>query len=147
MDYDQTAHEAGRSLLGALISPLRLPERIAVAIEAVAERLEDVRRMREEVEAIRTQSKDLVSLLPALTGMKKDLGWQLDRLHACIVELESTEAKLHTRVTSPCQETTAMHRTVVGLKGDVERITDRLPDPNAPGPLERAREVLTGGAD
>lgn len=38
-----------------------------------------------------------------------------------------------------------MHRTVASLKDDVQRITDRLRDPNAPGPLERAREVLTGG--
>ena len=36
-----------------------------------------------------------------------------------------------------------MHRTVGDLKGDVERITERLPDPSTPGPLEKARDVLT----
>ena len=136
----------GWDLLGGLLSPLRLPERVLVAIESIAERLEDVHPMREEVETIRRQSAVLDELLPALTSMKEDLGSRLESLHELILELEGIEAGLDKRVGELCQEITAMHRTVGGLKGDVERVTERLPDPNEPGPLERARDVLTGGA-
>ena len=141
------AGRAGEGVLDGLLSALRLPERVVVAIETVAERLEDVRPMREEVEAIRAQSSDLTELLPSLTSMREDLGGQLGRLHECIVELEAVEEGLDGRVGALCEEITAMHGTVAGLKDDVERLTERLPDPNAPGPLERARDVLTGGAD
>lgn len=146
MAPEKTAHTGGWDIVAGLLSPLRLPERVVVAIEVIAERLEDVRRMREGVEAIRHQSRDLGELLPALTGMKEDLSGRLDRLHECVVELEEIEAGLDKRVRRLCDEMTAMHRTVNGLKGDVERVTERLPDPNEPGPLERARDVLTGGA-
>ena len=140
------AENPGRwDILAGLLSPLRLPERVVLAIEGIAEQLEDLGPMREEVEAIRNQSNDLSALLPALSTMKEDLGVRLDRLHECIIELEALEAGLDNRVAQLCEEITAMHRTVGALKGDVERITERLPDPNAPGPLEKARGVLTGG--
>lgn len=136
---------AGGGLIDGLFSALRLPERVVVAIETVAERLEDVRSMREAVEAIGKQSEDLDSLLPALAGMKDDLGERLAGIHACIVELEGTGVQLDKRVGDLYQEMAALRGTVAGLKDDVQRITDRLPDRNAPGPLERARAVLTGG--
>ncbi len=160
MDFEETPRQSAQAvptsrgavgaddgLLNGLFSALRLPERVVVAIETVAERLEDVRPMRDAVEAIRKQSMDLADLLPALTRMQEDLGGQLERLHECIVELEAVEKALEKRVEGLCEEITAMHATVGGLKGDVERVTERLPDPNAPGPLERARDVLTGRAD
>ena len=142
MERNET-RSGGESLLGGLLSPLRLPERVVNAIEDIAERLEDVRPMRENVETIREQSSDLAELLPALTSMKEDLGGRLDSLHECIVELEDIEKGLDKRVADLCQEITAMRATVEGLQGDVERITERLPDPEAPGPLERARDLLT----
>lgn len=40
----------------------------------------------------------------------------------------------------------AMHETVAGLKEDVQRITDRLPDRDR-GPLEKAKDVLAGNSD
>jgi hypothetical protein len=79
--------------------------------------------------------------------MKEDLGGRLDRLHECVRELEEIEAGLDKRVGRLCEEITAMHGTVGNLRDDVERITERLPDPNEPGPLERARDVLTGSGD
>lgn len=144
---DNAEHSAGWDILAGLFSPLRLPERLVVAIEVIAERLEDVRPMRAGVEMIRDQSRDLGDMLPALTGMKEDLSGRLDRLHECVLELEEIEAGLDRRVERLCEEITAMHGTVGNLKSDVERITERLPDPNEPGPLDRARDVLTGGRD
>lgn len=146
MERDEPARAGAWDLLGGLLSPLRLPERGVVAIESIAERLEDIRPMREEVETIRRQSAGLDEMLPALTSMKDDLGGRLDGLHELIVALEGIEAGLDKRVGELSQEITALHRTVGALKGDVERVTERLPDPNGPGPLGRARDVLTGGA-
>ena len=144
MEPNDTARDYGPGLLTGLLSPLRLPERVVSAIEDIAERLEDVRPMRENVETIREQSSDLNELLPAMTSMKEDLGGRLDSLHECILELEDIEKGLDMRVGDMCKELTTMRATVEELKGDVERITERLPDPNAPGPLERARDILTG---
>ena len=144
---DKAEHSGGWDILAGLLSPLRLPERVVVAIEGIAEQLEDLGPMREEVEAIRHKSNDLSALLPALSTIKEDLSVRLDRLHECIIELEAIEAGLDKLVAGLCEEITAMHRTVGALKDDVERITERLPDPNAPGPLEKARGVLTGGGD
>ena len=144
IERDQTAREGHWGIVGGLLAPLRLPERVAVAIEEIAEAVTDIR---DEVETIRNQSADLDELLPALTSMNRDLGARLENLHECIVELEGIEKGLDEQVGELCREIAAMHRTVGGLKGDVERITERLPGPNAPGPLERARDVLTGGGD
>ncbi len=144
MGTDEARREESWGLLDGLLAPLRLPERVLAAIEDIAEAVRDVGPLRAEVETIRRQSADLGKLLPALTSMKEDLGGRLESLHECIVELEGLEEGLDKRVTGLCQEITAMHRTIGGLKGDVEQITERLPNPNAPGPLERARELLTG---
>ena len=146
-ERDRTASEGGWGIVGGLLAPLRLPERVAVAIEEIAGAVRDIRPMRAEVETIRNQSADLDELLPALTSMNRDLGARLENLHECIVELEGIEKGLDEQVGELCREIAAMHRTVGGLKGDVEHITERLPSPNAPGPLERARDVLTGGGD
>ena len=42
-------------------------------------------------------------------------------------------------------ELDGMHKTVAGLQHDVQRITDRLPDSDR-GPLDKAKDVLTGGS-
>ena len=40
-----------------------------------------------------------------------------------------------------------MHVTMRALQDDVQRVTDRLPDPDERGKLvEKARDVLAGGA-
>ena len=137
--------EGGGGVLSGLLSPLRFPERVAEAIESIAERLEDVRPMREDVATIRDQSSDLSELLPALDSMKTDLGGRLDSVQEVVERLEGVESHLDERVGDLCKEMTAMHRTVTGLQDDVQRITERLPDPESRGPLEKARNVLTGG--
>jgi len=38
-----------------------------------------------------------------------------------------------------------MQETLRALQEDVQRVTERLPDPNAPGPLGKARDLITGG--
>lgn len=108
VDADKGEHSGGWDILAGLLSPLRLPERVVVAIEGIAEQLEDLGPMREEVEAIRHQSNNLSALLPALSTIKEDLSVRLDRLHECIIELEAIEAGLDKRVARLCEEITAM---------------------------------------
>lgn len=143
-DSDIPPPDRGGGVLSGLLAPLRLPERVAEAIESIAEKLEDVRPMREDVATIREQSADLDGLLPALDTMKEDIGGRLDALHECMTHLEEIEGNLDQRVGDLCGEITAMKRTVEALQDDVKSVTDRLPDPNR-GPIEKARDVLTGG--
>ncbi|MBW3665942.1 MAG: hypothetical protein KY469_22910 [Actinobacteria bacterium] len=78
----------------------------------------------------------------------RDLGraveTRLGALHEVITALEDDESHLNKSVGDLAGQLTDVHETVVGLRGDVERITDRLPDPSR-GPLEKARDVLTSG--
>jgi hypothetical protein len=41
-------------------------------------------------------------------------------------------------------EITEIRGLLERLTLQVERLTDRMPDPDSPGPLERAREAITG---
>lgn len=144
MASNEIPRDGSGGVLAGLLAPLRLPERVVEAIEAVAEKLEDVRPMREEVAAIREQSADLSALLPALDSIKTELGGKLDGLQAVIERLEGVESHLDERVGELCKEIHAMHGTMAGLKADVRRVTDRAPNPEARGPLGKARDALTG---
>lgn len=131
--------------MAGLLAPLRLPERVVQAIESASDALQHVPPMRDEVIRIREQSEPLKEILPALEAMKEDLGGRLDSLHQVVQGLEGIETALDERVASLSQEIAALHKTVGDLQADVQRVTERLPDASAPGPLERARDIITGG--
>ena len=139
--------DAGRSLLGTVLAPLRLPWRLVGALDLVEDALQDIRPMRSEVVAIRKQSEPLSELLSALDGLKADLVTRLDALYKLTATLEEVETDLDENVAQVTGKLTVLHETVLALQDDVQRITNRLPDPDAPGPLERAREALTGGGE
>ena len=137
----------GEGLLRGLLAPLRLPERVVRAIEAGAEALGQLPPMRAEIVRIREQSEPLGELLPVLENMKLELRTRLDSLHDVAIKLERIESHLDDSVAGLVQEMTAVHNTVSGLQDDVERVTDRLPNQDAPGPLERVRDALTGDGE
>ena len=60
--------------------------------------------------------------------------------------LEGGESHLNNGVRDLGRELAAVHKIIAGLQDDVEGITDRLPIPSR-GPLEKARDVLTGTGD
>ncbi len=68
---------------------------------------------------------------------------RFDTLQEVVTALEDDESHLNKGVRDLGRQLTALHETVTGLQHDVERITDRLPDPSR-GPLEKARDALTG---
>ena len=130
-----------------LLAPLRLPGRLLEALEIAAAALQEVRPLRDEVVRIRKQSESLDQLLPALESLKADLGGRLDSVHHLVQTLEGVEEHMDTTVANLGRQLTAVHETVLSLQDDVQRITNRLPDPDEPGPLERARDALTGRGD
>ncbi len=143
----ETAMTGGGRLVTALVAPLRLPARVVELAEMAADALADVGAIRTEVVRIRRQSESLDELLPALNSLKQDLGGRLDSLHEIVNGLEGIESDLDTTVAGLVGQLTALHQTVASLQDDVQRITHRLPDPDEPGPLERARDALTGGGE
>ncbi len=115
------------------------------AVERLIKQTEPVPDVLRVVERIRKQTEPLSELLPALESVKKELAEQLERLQVLIVALEGDESHLNTTAGKLVDELVAMHKTVHGLQDDVQSVTERLPDASK-GPLEKARDVLTGGA-
>ena len=62
-----------------------------------------------------------------------------------IVALEGDESHINATARKLVDELVAMHKTVDGLQDDVQSVTERLPDASK-GPLQKAHDVLTGGA-
>ena len=164
----------GGDLLSDLMAPLRLPERALEALDALAgaagvlgeirSELATVREQTEPlaelipiakaikrqvdpmpptVERISAQAEPLETLLPSLESLERAVVERLEAAQATMQSLERQESQLNERVESLGDQIVSLHRTVSGLQGDVERITERLPDPTR-GPLEKARDVLTG---
>ena len=95
------------------------------------------------VERISGQAEPLEELLPALVRLEKAVVQRLEDAHETMKALERAEARLNEQVSNLCREIGTLQETVTGLKGDVERITERLPDPTQ-GPLDKVRDALTG---
>lgn len=95
------------------------------------------------VERISEQAEPLAHLLPALDHLEKSLGARLNSLHQTIVALEGDESHLNKAVEALGEGMQSMHTTISGLQDDVQRVTERLPDPSK-GPFDKAREVLSG---
>ena len=163
--------DAGGSLLSGLIAPLRVPERVldvlAQAAGALTEMRSDLSAVREQtaplaavtkdikgqvepmpatIERISRQAEPLETVLPALEHLERAVVERLEAAHETMKALERDQACLNERVEGLGGEIVALHETVSGLKADVERVTERLPDP-ARGPLEKARDLLGGSGD
>ncbi len=107
--------------------------------------LEDLSAIRKEITRIRLQSAPLGELLPALDDLKHELVSRLDALKVVIAGLEGDDSHLNQSVVALGKQLAGMQETLRALQEDVQRVTERLPDPNAPGPLGKARDLITGG--
>ena len=167
MSFADNTRANGGSVLGGLLAPLRLPEyalktleslagaaqhlgpirdeivRVRELIESTREQVESVPDMLPVVKRISKQAEPLDEMLPALEHLENTMAGRLEGLHSVIVALESDESHLNTAVEGLCGRMDAMHKTITALQDDVQRVTDRLPDPDR-GPLEKAKDVLTG---
>ena len=98
------------------------------------------------VERISSQAEPLEELLPALVRLEQAVVGRLEAAQETMKALERDEARLNDQVATLCREIGTLQETVSGLKGDVEHITERLPDPTH-GPLDKVRDALGGGGD
>ncbi len=98
------------------------------------------------VERISHQAEPLEALLPALERLEHAVVGRLEAAHETMKAIERAEARLNAQVETLCGEIGDLQRTLSGLKGDVELITERLPDPTH-GPLDKVRDALSGGGD
>ena len=94
------------------------------------------------VERISGQAEPLEELLPALVRLEQAVVERLEAAQETMEALERNEARLNDQVRSLTSDIGTLQETVAGLKGDVERVTERLPDPTH-GPLDKVREVFT----
>ena len=111
----------------------RLPGRLAAAAETAIDRLG----------ALEGSVRDIASLLPGIARDVSSLGAELTGLRAGaepqlqrVAVIEETAARLEARVVE-------VQATLSRLEGAVRGAVDRLPDPDAPGPLARAKDALT----
>jgi len=130
--------------LAGLLAPLRLPERTLEALDTLVEAVENLGPMRSELTRVREQTAPLGELLPALEHLEERLGTRLDSIHEVVAALENEDSHLNATVADLAREIGAMHKTLSGLQDDVQSVTNRLPDASR-GPLEKARDVLSGG--
>ena len=98
-----------------------------------------------ELVRVREQTEPMGLLLPALDHLEQTLASRLDAMHELVKALEGEESHLGKRMDHIATELGSMHKTLAALQDDLQRVTDRLPDPDEKrGPLEAARDVLTG---
>ncbi len=132
----------GGGVLAGLLAPLRLPERAVVAMTKAVEALGP---MRDDLARVRRQTAPLEELPEAIEGLRRDLVTRIDELQASVASLEGDESHLNRSVRDLGKEVIGMHETLRGLHNDIQGVTERLPDPDAPGPLGKARDLITGG--
>ena len=162
MSQKETPDDGGAGIVSGLLAPLRLPERTLEALDALVKAVGNLGPMRSELTRVRKQTeplgelipalerlhkqtKPLGELIPALERLEESLGTRLDSLNEIVVALEGDDSHLVAAVGGLDRKVSAMHKTLTGLQNDVQSVTDRLPDPNR-GPLEKARDALTGSS-
>ena len=115
------------------------------ALERIRKQTDPLAKLLPALERLRKQTEPLAELLPALDRLEERLGTRLDSVHEVVVALESKDSFLNSTVADLNRELAAMHKTLNGLKDDVRSVTERMPDASR-GPLEKARDVLSGGS-
>ena len=120
------------------------------ALPPVAERIGSQAGLLSEVlslmQGIQERAEPLGELLPALEGLEQSLGARVDSLRDVVGGLRTEESRLNERVEELVRELATIDETIGEVRGDVEQISDRLPDTSA-GPLEKARDLLTRSSD
>lgn len=157
-------------VVSGLVAPLRLPGRLLDSLDALAESAHELGPLRSEMSRVGRQTEPLDELLPALEGIKAGLGTRLEAVREVVQALESDESHLNRAVRelsitvaalndtlAPVdqrlaaiegttdrlgREVGAVHETLHGVQRDIQRMSGLRGER---GPLERARDIFTGG--
>jgi hypothetical protein len=112
-----------RDVLALLRASAAALERVRATVEPQHERVAAIERG--------------LAILPGLAADLERVRAIVEPQHGRVVGIEQAVAHLDLHL-SELQETLTL------VKHDVEDATARLPDPDAPGPIRRARETITG---
>ncbi len=82
-------------MLGGLLAPLRVPERVLEALDALVASTRELSPMRSELTRVREQTKPLAEMGVMLERMNEELGAKLDGVHGVVVEMESERSHLN----------------------------------------------------
>jgi hypothetical protein len=100
----------------------------------------DIARLRETVEPQHERVIAIehdVTSLPTIAADLERLRQTVEPQHEQVSAIEETIARVDARLAH-------LQSVLAALKGDVEDAAEHLPEPNAPGPLARARDTLVG---
>ncbi len=148
MTEDEPQEPRAGGVLSGLLAPLRLPERVIEALESIAEAAKELPTMRAELVRVRELAEPLEQILPALDGVERSLGQRVDKMLDLVARMEGEESHMNKRIDAVLEAIREMQSIIEGLQDDIERITDRLPEPGEKrGPFEAAKDVLTGEKD
>jgi chromosome segregation ATPase len=139
----ETAHRLS-GLQGAVTNRLssldrRLRDALAV-LPAIAEDLEKVRATVEPQHERVAAIEHALTVLPAVAAELERVRGVVEPQHEQVATIDKTVTRLEARIAE-------LQSTLSRLEDDVEDATEHLPDPDAPGPLSRARDALTGRSD
>jgi len=97
----------------------------------------DVERMRATVEPQHERVAAIESGLPVLAAEVERIRETVEPQHLRVEAIQHAVGRLEERLAE-------LQQALQAVEGTVEDATDRLPDPDAPGPLARARDTITG---
>ena len=128
------------SIYEALVAPLKLPLRVLESLDLADEAAREIRPIHSELAQVREQTKPLAEVPPGIDRLEK----RIESLQGVVGSLEGEESHLNKAVMHLAAELSKINESLTALQDDVERITDRLPDPDKSGPIAKARDALTG---
>ena len=129
------------AIRGEIVTVRERIESVGGMIEQSVKQTQQVPQMLSLVRRISKQAEPLDEMLPALERLETSMTERLDGVRDLIAQLESDESHLNQTVERLDGRMAEVLDTLVGLKADVGRVTDRMPDPNERGPLEKVKDV------
>ena len=134
---------------------MRLPQQLGEALQTATDTARSVdRTVRETLAALRDVASDLERVrstvepqhervaaiesgLPVLAADVERIRATIEPQHLRVEVIQLAVARLEDRLAE-------LQQALQTVEGTVEEATDRLPDPDAPGRLARARDTITG---
>ena len=143
-------------MFGTVRTLMRLPQQLGEALQAATDTARSVdRTVRETLAALRDVASDLERVRSTVEPQHRAGGGDRERpprarrggradplptiepQHLRVEEIQHAVARLEDRLAE-------LQQALQTVEGTVEEATDRLPDPDAPGPFARARDTITG---
>jgi hypothetical protein len=122
-------------------------ERLGSLDRGVRDALELMRSITADVERVRATVEpqhDRVAAIERGIAILPDLAAEIERVRATVEPQHDRVVGIEQAVARLDLHLSELQRTLAVLRGDVEDATERLPDPDARGPLARVRETVTG---